>query len=73
MEVEEIRIFTDSQLVASQVSGEYQTKDERLVEYLSLIKEKLARFRESEVKHVPRGHNSRVDILPKLASTRKRK
>ncbi|PNX76231.1 ribonuclease HI-like protein [Trifolium pratense] len=32
MEVEEIKIFTNSQLVASQVSGEYQTKDERLTE-----------------------------------------
>ncbi|MCI19379.1 ribonuclease HI-like [Trifolium medium] len=53
MEAEEIKIFTDSQLVASQVTGEYQTKDERLSEYLALIKEKLARFKESEVKHVP--------------------
>ncbi|MCI27203.1 protein NYNRIN-like, partial [Trifolium medium] len=62
-----------SQLVASQVSGDYQTKDERLTEYLTLIKEKLARFKEFEVKHVPREHNSRADILSKLASTRKRK
>ncbi|MCI35406.1 RNA-directed DNA polymerase (Reverse transcriptase), partial [Trifolium medium] len=62
MEAEEIKMFTDSQLVASQVSGEYQTKDERLTEYLTLIKEKLARFKESEVKHVPREHNARADI-----------
>ncbi|MCH98000.1 RNA-directed DNA polymerase (Reverse transcriptase), partial [Trifolium medium] len=73
MEAEEIKIFTDSQLVASQVSGEYQTKDERLTEYLALIREKLAQFKESEVKHVPREHNSRADVLSKLASTRKRK
>ncbi|MCH96102.1 hypothetical protein A2U01_0017085, partial [Trifolium medium] len=33
MEAEEIKIYTDSELVASQVSGEYQTKDERLSEY----------------------------------------
>ncbi|GAU27038.1 hypothetical protein TSUD_314000 [Trifolium subterraneum] len=45
---EEIRIFTDSQLVASQVSGEYQTKEERLLEYLILIREKLAKFKETE-------------------------
>ncbi|GAU48767.1 hypothetical protein TSUD_406100 [Trifolium subterraneum] len=70
---EEIRIFTDSQLVASQVSGEYQTKEERLLEYLNLIRAKLAKFKETEVKHVPREHNARADVLSKLASTRRKK
>ncbi|PNX89467.1 gag-pol polyprotein, partial [Trifolium pratense] len=73
MEAEEIKIFTDSQLVASQIAGEYQTKDERLTEYLNLIKEKLTKFKQSEVKHVPREHNARADILSKLASTKKKK
>ncbi|GAU50523.1 hypothetical protein TSUD_177730 [Trifolium subterraneum] len=40
---EEIKIFTDSQLVASQVAGEYQTKEERLLEYLNLIRAKIAK------------------------------
>ncbi|GAU44435.1 hypothetical protein TSUD_129290 [Trifolium subterraneum] len=48
MGAEEIKLFTDSQLVASQVSGEYQTKEERLLEYLNLIKTKLAKFKETE-------------------------
>ncbi|GAU37759.1 hypothetical protein TSUD_102760 [Trifolium subterraneum] len=73
MGAEEIKIFTDSQLVASQVSGEYQTKEERLLEYLNLIKTKLANFKETEVKHVPREHNARADVLSKLASTRRKK
>ncbi|GAU18714.1 hypothetical protein TSUD_80020 [Trifolium subterraneum] len=73
MGTEEIKIFTDSQLVASQISGEYQTKEERLLEYLSLIKTKLAKFKETEVKHVPREHNARADVLSKLASTRRKK
>ncbi|GAU47765.1 hypothetical protein TSUD_193020 [Trifolium subterraneum] len=73
MGAEEIKIFTDSQLVASQVSGEYQTKEERLLEYLNLIKSKLAKFKETEVKHVPREHNARADVLSKLASTRRKK
>ncbi|GAU24659.1 hypothetical protein TSUD_322670 [Trifolium subterraneum] len=73
MGAEEIRISTDSQLVASQVSGEYQTKEERLLEYLNLIRAKLAKFKETEVKQVPREHNARADILSKLASTRRKK
>ncbi|GAU46144.1 hypothetical protein TSUD_401460 [Trifolium subterraneum] len=73
MGAEEIKIFTDSQLVASQVSGEYQTKEERLLEYLTLIKTKLAKFKETKVKHVPREHNARAYVLSKLASTRRKK
>ncbi|GAU31790.1 hypothetical protein TSUD_22360 [Trifolium subterraneum] len=73
MGAEEITIFTDSQLVASQVSGEYQTKEERHLEYLNLIRTKLAKFKETEVKHVPREHNARADVLSKLASTRRKK
>ncbi|GAU45099.1 hypothetical protein TSUD_183060 [Trifolium subterraneum] len=73
MGAEEIKIYTDSQFVASQVSGEYQTKEELLLEYLILIKEKLTKFKETEVKHVPRKHNSRADVLSKLASTRRKK
>lgn len=34
---EEIEIFTDSQLVASQVSGKYQVKNDNLAEYLILV------------------------------------
>jgi ribonuclease HI len=70
---EEVKIYTDSQLVASQVSGEYQAKDERLAEYLTLIKGRLAKFKRVEVQHVPREHNSRSDVLSKLASTKRKK
>ena len=69
---EEIIICTDSQLVALQVRGEYQAKNDNLFEYLTLVKEKMAKFTSVEVKHVPREHNVRADILSKLASTKKK-
>ncbi|PNX98274.1 gag-pol polyprotein, partial [Trifolium pratense] len=68
----EVKIFTDSQLVVSQVIGEYQAKNDHLQEYLRLVKEMLALFDHIEVKHVPRGDNTRADILSKLASTKKK-
>ncbi|CAL5202632.1 unnamed protein product [Lathyrus oleraceus] len=68
----EVKISTDSQLVASQVRGEYQTKNDNLLGYLSLVKEKLDRFEKWEVQHIPREHNTRADVLSKLASTRKK-
>jgi ribonuclease HI len=73
VEAEEVKIYTDSQLVASQISGEYQAKDERMAEYLILIRGKLAEFKIAEVQHVPREHNARADVLSKLASTKRKK
>ncbi|MCI13920.1 gag-pol polyprotein [Trifolium medium] len=70
--VKEIKIYTDSQFVASQVLGEYQAKNDNLSEYLALVKEKITKFDSAEVHHVPRGHNTRADILSKLVSTKKK-
>jgi ribonuclease HI len=68
----EVKIYSDSQLVVSQVLGQYQAKNDNLHEYLELVKEKIAMFDSAEVKHVPREHNTRADILSKLASTKKK-
>ena len=68
----EIQIYTDSQLVASQVQGSYQAKNDNLVEYLNLVKKYMTKFERAEISHVPREQNTRADILSKLASTRKK-
>jgi len=65
-----IRIFTDSHLVPSQVTGDYQVREEHLQQYVQLVLEKMKEFEAVEVTHVPREHNTRADILSKLASTR---
>ncbi|GAU47137.1 hypothetical protein TSUD_379150, partial [Trifolium subterraneum] len=68
----EIKIYTDSQLVASQVLGEYQAKNDNLSEYLALVEERITKFDSAEIQHVPRQHNKRADILSKLASTKRK-
>ena len=65
----EIQIFTDSQLVASQV---HQTKNNSLIEYLHLVREHMKKFDRTEITHVPCEHNTRTNILSKLASTKKK-
>ncbi|KAK2410233.1 hypothetical protein QL285_045607 [Trifolium repens] len=55
-----------------QVLGEYQAKNDNLSEYLALVKDRIAKFDSAEVRHVPRGDNTRADILSKLASTKKK-
>jgi len=49
-----IRIFTDSQMVASQVTGDYQVREEHLQQYVQLVLEKMKEFETVEVTHVPR-------------------
>ncbi|GAU32556.1 hypothetical protein TSUD_218140 [Trifolium subterraneum] len=68
----EIKIYTDSQLVASQVLGEYQAKNDNLSDYLDLVKERITKFDSAEIQHVPREHSKRADILSKLASTKRK-
>jgi len=65
-----IRIFTDSQLVALQVTGDFQVREEHLHQYVRLVLEKMKVFETVEVTHVPREQNTQTDILSKLASTR---
>ncbi|GAU32939.1 hypothetical protein TSUD_153560 [Trifolium subterraneum] len=71
MEVEDLRAKSDSQLVTNQVTGEYQTKDPQLMKYLEKVKSLAKQFKTFELVHVPRDHNSRADLLSKLASTMK--
>ncbi|KAK2427943.1 hypothetical protein QL285_026492 [Trifolium repens] len=46
--VRNIKICTDSQLVVSQVLGEYQAKNNNLFEYLTLVKDKIAKFAQNK-------------------------
>ncbi|XP_019462945.1 PREDICTED: uncharacterized protein LOC109361868 [Lupinus angustifolius] len=65
-----VLICSDSQLVVSQITGAYQTKDTLLEKYLLKVKELMADFDETTIQHVPRESNARADILSKLANTK---
>ncbi|XP_058733115.1 uncharacterized protein LOC131604708 [Vicia villosa] len=54
LDAEEIEVFTDSQLVASHISGEYQVKSDYLAGYLSLVRKKMVWFKNATVKHIPK-------------------
>jgi len=70
MGAKRIKICTDSQLVASQVSGEFQVREEHLQEYVLLVQAKIKEFDSIKVVHVLHERNTRAYILSKLASTR---
>jgi ribonuclease HI len=70
MGARKVKIFTDSQLVASQVTGEFQVKEDHLQKYVQLVLKKMKEFETVDVTHVSCEQNTRANILSKLASTR---
>ena len=66
---EHLCAFSDSQLIVSQVMGEYKARDAVMMAYLALIKERVKTFKIFEIKHVPRSENRQADALLKLPSS----
>ncbi|KAI3465746.1 hypothetical protein Pfo_022409 [Paulownia fortunei] len=67
--VRKLTIYSDSQLVVNQVMGEYEAKDEKMIKYLSLKHDLLAKLEEYEIKRIPRSDNVMADQLARLASS----
>lgn len=63
-----IDIYTDSQLIFSQITGLYKIKDAKLRELLFEIREKEARIN-SEIRYfnIPRENNKKADLLVNMA------
>jgi len=70
MGAENLRAKSDSQLITSQISGEYQMKDTQLCKYLAKVKSLAEKFKFFEAIYVLREQNSRADLLARLASTK---
>ncbi|XP_056850784.1 uncharacterized protein LOC130500096 [Raphanus sativus] len=68
MGVEDIQVFSDSQLIISQVQVDYQAKDPSMIRYLSVAKRLLDRFRHCKLTQIPREHNSQADTPANLGS-----
>ena len=63
-----LQIYCDSQLVANQISGEYQAKDDRMMAYVTVARTLLSEFESTQVAQIGREHNSHADVLAKLAT-----
>ena len=61
MRVGELDIFTDSELLAKQFSGEYKVKDPVLQRLALQVKHLTAGFDKISVRHVPREENKLAD------------
>ncbi|XP_073138843.1 uncharacterized protein [Henckelia pumila] len=64
-----IHLYSDSQLVAQQVTGSYEVKSEKLKEYMKAIEEARRLFDEVMFEQIPRESNEKADVLAKMASS----
>ena len=60
--------FSDSQLVTSQLNGDYQARNERITAYLAHAKQLPPQFEKVKVEQIGRDSNSHADDLAKLFS-----
>ena len=68
LEVDQLEVYSDSQLVVRQIEDTYEAKSGRMILYLRKVHDLLKKFVLIQVKHVPRAENSRADVLAKLAT-----
>ncbi|XP_070039942.1 uncharacterized protein [Nicotiana tomentosiformis] len=69
LESEVIEIKCDSQLVVNQVYGIFDTKEERMQQYMVKVQDLLAQFEEWSITHIPREDNAEADALANLGSS----
>jgi len=67
MGYERLRVRMDSTLVASQVTGAWKIKDDKLKPLAARARALLEPYREVEVKYIPREKNSECDALANQA------
>ena len=68
LKVNQLEVYSDSQLVVRQIEDTYEAKSERMILYLRKVRDLLKKFVLVQVKHVPRAENSRANALAKLAT-----
>ncbi|XP_021864960.2 uncharacterized protein [Spinacia oleracea] len=65
----EVLVLSDSQLIVSQVKGEYEAKDDTMMRYLEKVRQEVQPLISFEIQHIPRSENGKADALSKLASS----
>ncbi|XP_059654681.1 uncharacterized protein LOC132301448 [Cornus florida] len=66
--VEQLNMYTDSELVAGQVQAEYEARDEKIKSYLQKVKELKNHFQRFSIHQITREENGKADTLARLAT-----
>jgi ribonuclease HI len=66
-EVDRLRIYTDSELMARQVKGEYRVKEKTLQSPYAQVMSMLRRYKDWGIENIPREENAEADSLANRA------
>ncbi|CAL9024581.1 unnamed protein product [Prunus brigantina] len=66
--IKKLAIYSDSQLITNQASGEYMAKHPRMILYLNKVQGLLKAFPTFTIQQVPRVENAHADALASLGS-----
>ncbi|GJW54905.1 reverse transcriptase domain-containing protein [Tanacetum coccineum] len=69
MGVENLIAKVDSRLVANQINGSYEAKEQSMIQYLEKAKALADNFKMFSIEQVPRSENKKADALSKITST----
>ena len=69
MGAEQIRVYSDSQLVVNQVLQQYEAREESMTAYLSLVQEITINLKGLSITQIPRKANTEADRLACLSSS----
>jgi len=62
----EAELFSDSELLVRQLEGRYRVRHPKLRPLFEAAQERIARFKEFRIRHVPRAENAEADALANL-------
>ena len=62
-------VQSDSQLVVGQVNEEFESRDPRMVKYVSRVKQRLSSFPVWKLEHIPRDSNEKADALVSVTAS----
>ncbi|KAK2999702.1 hypothetical protein RJ639_023128 [Escallonia herrerae] len=66
--VDSLSVHSDSQLVVNHVLRDYEARDERMAQYLNLVKNSAVKFQNFTIRQIPRDQNTQADTLSRLVS-----
>ncbi|KAL2226671.1 UNVERIFIED_CONTAM: Retrovirus-related Pol polyprotein from transposon opus [Sesamum indicum] len=65
----DLEVFTNSQLVALQIEGTYETREKTMTSYRDIVKNWMDRFYKCSILQVPRAKNDKADALSTFGAT----
>ncbi|KAK3030768.1 hypothetical protein RJ639_035433 [Escallonia herrerae] len=68
LKVDSVSVHSDSLLVVNHILGDYEARDERMAQYLHLVKTLATKFKNFTIQQIPRYQNTQADTLLRLAS-----